>query len=95
MKVVALGAGVKVVLGELFAVERENYAASGYLFRAEIPAGVVHVGTDTEPATGFGGASRALERFRCEREGDYRLVFVEGRPWEEEATTSVVIVRCR
>ena len=95
MRIVPFGAGVDVARGEVFAVEREDHAASGYSVRVEAPTGVSHLGTDLKPAAGFGGAGLVLERFRCERAGDHRLVFVEARPWESAGERSVVTVHCR
>jgi len=83
-----------VSIGEIFAVERQDNALSGFRTDLEVPEGVDHLGTVRRPPEGFGGAIRVLERFRCTRAGRFSIGFVEGRAWESDTIRKSAVIDC-
>jgi inhibitor of cysteine peptidase len=86
--------------GDEFDVALADLPGAGYLWTpAEVPDGLslVETAPETLAATEVVGSARnKVLRFQADQAGDYEIVFIFARPWENVATRSrTVRVRVR
>jgi hypothetical protein len=86
---------ISVDLREMFAVELSSMEAAGYTITAAIPFGIEQIGERREVGNGFGSNLRIVKLFRCVRFGEYRIEFLDKRPWEENGVRYIVSVICQ
>jgi predicted secreted protein len=88
-----------VAAGAAFDVTLADLPGAGYSWKpVDVPPGLTLVETRADaPATEIvGSAQRKVLRFRADLPGDYEVVFVFARPWEDApAETQTVQVRVR
>lgn len=94
MQMTTLEGQLAVGVGEVFAVESRPMETAGYSISAALPPGVEQIGEWREPGSGVGSAVRLLMYFRCDRPGEFRIEFVNKRPWEMAGRRSSVSVSC-
>jgi predicted secreted protein len=88
-----------VAAGEEFDVTLADLPGAGYTWApVDVPPGLTLVETraDAQATEAVGSAQRKVVRFQADRPGEYQVVFVFARPWEDfPAETQTVHVRVR
>lgn len=85
----------EVAPGEAFQVTVASKLATGMRLTVEVPTGIILLASENLPAPTFGGAGTTIYRFRCERVGEYTILFKQGRPWATREEVQGVAIRCR
>lgn len=94
MKRVRPGDRLKVRPDETFTVLWTDHALSGYEMKVDLPKGIDRIKIERTLGESMGAESTVAERFRCRKRGIHKIVFAEGRPWEDQQQQSIVTVDC-
>jgi len=91
---------IDVVAGDGFDLTLADLPGAGYVWTpVDVPAGLTLIETQSTAETTtdiVGSAQSKVVRFQAERAGDYEIVFIFARPWENvPAETQIVRVRVR
>ena len=89
-----------MVAGDGFDLTLADLPGAGYVWTpVDVPAGLTLIETQSTAETTtdiVGSAQSKVVRFQAERAGDYEIVFIFARPWENvPAETQIVRVRVR
>lgn len=87
---------ISVAVGEEFTISRRSIATAGYLWKIEsLPAAIQFLRTENEQPAGDakpGNATNQIFRFRAQKTGEHKIMFVLARPWENKAIESRTVI---